>query len=138
MIGKGNVAGLRHRFGDLCYWHRTAGCRARSGGEGIHAVAIAQGTASSVRSPDHFHELGNLAPLFGSVACDDRLLDAMAYVIAQDFLFGASQRGTHGRDLGDDIDAVSILFEHPGKAADLAFDSIEPSEAGRLDIFAHA
>ena len=46
--------------------------------------------ASSVRSPDHFHELGNLAPLFGSVACDDRLLDAMADVIAQDFLFGAS------------------------------------------------
>jgi hypothetical protein len=46
--------------------------------------------ASSVRSPDHFHKLGNLTPLLGSVACDDRLLDAMAYVIAQDFLFGAS------------------------------------------------
>jgi hypothetical protein len=104
----------------------------------IHGVALAAGTASSVRSPDHFHEFGNLAPLFGSVACDDRRLDAMAYVIAQDFLFGAAQRGTHRRDLGNDIDAVSILFEHPGKATHLAFDSIEPPEAGRLDILAHA
>jgi hypothetical protein len=101
-------------------------------------LMTASAAASSVRSTDHVHELGNLASLLGSAAGEDRLLDAMAHVIAQNFLFRTPQRGTYCRDLGDDIDAISILFEHPGQATDLAFDPVEPSEAGRLDILAHA
>ena len=33
-----------------------------------------------------------------------------------------------GGDLGEDVDAVFVLVNHPGDAADLPFDPLEPAE----------
>lgn len=93
---------------------------------------------SAVGATDHAHELGDLAPLLGLIARGDGALDAMGNVIAQNFLLGAPQGCAHRRNLRDDVDAVTIVLDHPGKAADLAFDTFEPLEGGRLDIAAHA
>jgi hypothetical protein len=43
-------------------------------------------------------------------------------VIPQHFFLDAPERGTHGRDLSDYIDAVAVLVDHFGEAADLALD----------------
>src|SRR6266568_7874086 len=77
-----------------------------------------------------FHQFGNLSPLFGAIARDDRILDTMSDMIAQDFFLRASKRRTHRGDLrnGDlrnDVDAIPIFFDHPSETANLAFDPIE-------------
>jgi hypothetical protein len=38
---------------------------------------------------------------------------------------------------GDDVDAVAVLVDHLGEAADLALDPAEAFLAGYLDVFSH-
>ena len=64
--------------------------------------------------------------------------DAGGDVIAQDDIFHAGERRPHGGDLGDDVDAVAILVEHPCHAAHLTFDPVEAFPARRLDVLSHA
>src|SRR6202011_5968591 len=47
------------------------------------------------------------------------------------------QRGPHRRNLRDDIDAVTVVVDHFGQAADLAFDPAQPFLTGCLDVFSH-
>src|SRR4029077_3447049 len=47
---------------------------------------------SSVRAAYDRHQLFDLTPLVGLVARSNRMLDAMAHVIAEDFLFQPAQR----------------------------------------------
>jgi hypothetical protein len=82
----------------------------------------------AIGATDHFHQLGDLAALLGLVAGGDCAFDAMGDMIAQDDFFRASQRRTHGRDLGDDIDAIAIVLDHPPKATDLTLNAFEPLE----------
>jgi hypothetical protein len=91
-----------------------------------------------VRSTYHRHQFRYLFPLIGLVTAGDRVFDAMRHVVPQHFLLDAPQRGAHGRDLRDDIDAVAILVNHFGQTADLAFDTAEAFLAGCLDVFSHA
>jgi hypothetical protein len=86
---------------------------------------------------DDFHQLGNLTPLFGSIARAYRVLDAMADVITQDFFFYSPKRRTDGRNLYNDVDAVPAFYDHARKAAHLAFDPVEPFETGVLDVLTH-
>src|SRR6266702_7150746 len=72
-----------------------------------------------------FHQFGNLSPLFGAIARDDRILDTMSDMIAQDFFLRASKRRTHRGDLRNDVDAIPIFFDHPGETANLAFDPVK-------------
>jgi hypothetical protein len=84
------------------------------------------------------HQLRYLCPLIGLVAAGDRVLDAMRHVILQHFLLDTPQCGPHRRDLRDDIDAVAVLVDHLGQAADLALDPAEAFLTGCLDVFSHA
>jgi hypothetical protein len=101
-------------------------------------VTTSPGHALAIGAGDDVHQLRDLLALIGAVAGDDRVLDAMGDVIAQDLLLGAPQRGAHRRDLRDDVDAVAVVLDHAGEAADLPLDPVEPLETGRLDILAHA
>ena len=83
------------------------------------------------------HQFGNLTPLLGAIARDDRILDAMTDMVAQDFFLRASQGCPYRGNLRDDVDAIPIFFDHPGKAADLACDPVEPLKTGLLDVLAH-
>jgi hypothetical protein len=83
------------------------------------------------------HQFGNLTPLFGAIARDDRMFDAMSDMVAQDFLLRTSQGCSYCGNLRDDVDAISIFFDHPGETANLAGDPVEPLKTGLLDVFAH-
>ena len=91
-----------------------------------------------VGAADDIHQLRDLAPLIDLVTGSDRMLDAMSDVVAQNLLLGASQCRAHGGDLGDNVNAVAVILDHAGEAADLAFDPAEPSKAGVLDLAFHA
>jgi hypothetical protein len=91
-----------------------------------------------VGAADHGHQFGDLFPLIRLVAAGDRVLDAMRHVIPQHFLLDPPQRGPHRRYLRDDIDAVAVLVDHFGEAADLALDPAETLLTGCLDVFSHA
>jgi len=62
----------------------------------------------------------------------------MRHVIPEHFFLDAAERGAHGRDLRDDIDAITILVNHFGQAANLALDPAQAFLAGCLDVFSHA
>jgi len=81
--------------------------------------------ALAVRPSQNVHDFGNLLALFAFVAAGYGVLDAMADMIAEDFLFGTAQRGAHGGNLGDDIDAVAVLLDHADNAADLALNAVQ-------------
>ena len=49
----------------------------------------------AVCSPQNVHDFGNLFALFVFVAAGDGVFDAVAHMIAEDFLFGAAQRRPH-------------------------------------------
>ena len=65
------------------------------------------------------------------------MLDAMRDVIAQHLLLDPAQRGADRGNLRDDVDAIAILLDHAGEPPHLAFDSLEPLQARRLDLAAH-
>jgi hypothetical protein len=65
----------------------------------------------------HFHEFSDLSPLLGSIARDDRILDATSDMVAQDFFLHASKRCPDRGNLRDDVDAIAILFDHANKTA---------------------
>jgi hypothetical protein len=65
------------------------------------------------------------------------MLDAMAHVIPEDFLFDSPQSRAHSGDLRNDIDAVSVFINHSRQTPHLAFDSVETFFAGRLDVTSH-
>jgi P-type Cu+ transporter len=65
------------------------------------------------------------------------MLDAMGDVVAQNFLLDPAQCGFRRRDLRHHVDAIAVVLDHPGKTADLAFNSLQPFQAGRLDLAAH-
>src|SRR5712671_5543504 len=91
----------------------------------------------SVGAANHIHEFGDLAALIGLVAGGDRMLDAVGDVVAQDFLLDPAQRGFCRRDLRHHVDAIAVVRDHPGETADLALNSLQPFQAGRLDLVAH-
>lgn len=93
---------------------------------------------SPVRPPDDLHEFLDLTPLIGPVARGNGVLDAVADVVPEDFFLQSPQGGTNGADLGHDIDAVAVLVQHAGEAADLTFDPTEPLLARSLDVISHA
>jgi hypothetical protein len=58
-------------------------------------------------------------------------------VIPEYLFLDAPERGPHGRDLRDDIDAIAILVDHPEEASNLALDPAQTLLTGRLDVFSH-
>src|SRR5262245_4092583 len=93
----------------------------------------------STRGPaQNIEKLCNLATLFAGVAADNRMLDAMRDVLTKHLFLDASKRRAHGRNLGDDVDAVAVFLEHAGKTAHLALDPAQPFKAGGLAMLAHS
>src|ERR1700723_2664889 len=92
---------------------------------------------SPLGAADHIHQFSNLAALIGLVAGHDSVLDAMGDMVAQDLLLNTAQCRFRRRDLGDDVDTIAIVLDHARKPADLALDSFQPFQAGRLDLLAH-
>ena len=81
--------------------------------------SLAVGTTNDV------YQFRYLLTLIDFVAACNRVFDAMRDVILQHFFLDAAERGTNRGNLRDDIDAVTIVFDHFKQAADLAFDTAQ-------------
>ena len=55
----------------------------------------------------------------------DRVAHAVGDVILEQLRADLLERGLDGRDLGQDVDAVAILVDHPLDAAHLPFDPVQ-------------
>src|SRR6202050_692465 len=62
----------------------------------------------------------------------------MRDMVAKNLLLRAPERGTHGGELRDDIDAITVVLDHARQPAHLAFDAFEALEHRRLGIRSHA
>jgi YHS domain-containing protein len=91
----------------------------------------------SVRPANHGYQFRYLFPLIGLVAACDRVFDAMGQVVSEHFFLDAPKRGPDRQDLGDNIDAIAVLVDHFGQAANLALDPAQAFSTGRLDVFSH-
>jgi hypothetical protein len=67
------------------------------------------------------YELIALGPL-----CPVSPRNAIAYVVLEQTHRNAFERAVGGRDLGQDVDAVAVLFNHALQAPDLALDPSQP------------
>src|SRR4249919_3701756 len=63
-----------------------------------------------------------------AVATGGRAGDAMVQVLVEQFDADALQGLADRGDLGQHIDAVRVVLDHPRQAADLPFDAAEPGE----------
>jgi hypothetical protein len=104
-------------------------------------VDFAQVPVTALRLPicpaDNFHQFSDLAALIGFVVAADRVFHAIGHVIPENFLLDTAQSRPDRGDLGDDIDAVTVLVDHLREAANLAFDTVQPFLTRRLDVFSH-
>lgn len=66
------------------------------------------------------------------------MLDTVSDMVLQDLLLQTPERRPHRCDLCDNIDAIAIFLNHPGKPADLPFYSVEPLCGLCLDVQTHA
>jgi len=89
-------------------------------------------------SAENFHDLSQFLALILLVTAGNRVLNAMRDVVTENLFLGAPKCCPDRRNLGDDVDAIAILVDHPGEASNLAFDTIEPSSHGRLCFILHA
>src|SRR5690625_632437 len=58
--------------------------------------------------------------------------DAVTEVIVQQTQCDVFECAGQGRDLGEDVDAVDVFFDHAGDPAGLALDPLEPAEVAGL------
>ena len=79
---------------------------------------------SVFRSAQHAGEFSHFAPLLGFVAGCDCPFDAMRDMVGEDFFLGATQCSADRRELGHDVNAIAVIFDHAGKAPNLTFDPL--------------
>lgn len=91
-----------------------------------------------IAAPQNIQDFTDFLALILFISVCDGVFNAVTYVITQNFLFGAPERGANCGNLCDDVNAVAVLFNHPGKTADLALDSIEPFLHSGFYICLHA
>ena len=66
------------------------------------------------------------------------MLHAMGDMIAKNMFLETSQGRAYRPDLGDDVDAITVIFDHSGNAAHLTLDAIEPFRGCLLDVVSHS
>src|SRR5207244_7897314 len=105
--------------------------RSRSRSGSARSRRTRRGSASSARSAgagealDSLEELLGLRVRVGLVAGGEGAGHAVADVLVEDPEGERFEGGVDGGDLGEDVDAVAVLLDHPLDAADLAFDAVE-------------
>jgi hypothetical protein len=71
---------------------------------------------------------GAVLALLAQIAADDGAFDAMAEVILQHLGLDPRQRRANRLQLGQDVDAIAVLFHHPGDTTHLALDAAQAVE----------
>jgi Cu+-exporting ATPase len=85
----------------------------------------------------HFQKFVDLDQAVALAAAMEGIGHAMLQVVGERLLLDAVERGAHGADLGQHVDAVTVLFDHASDPAHLTFDAGQPSELGFLQFVIH-
>ena len=93
----------------------------------IRTIPAPRVMSSSRHAADGRDQFLDLALLVDWISGGEGMRHAMRDMVAQHFALHLVERGADGADLGQDVHAVSVVFYHAQKAADLALD---PPEAG--------
>ena len=91
---------------------------------GEHSVGSL--TILAICSTYDSHKFFNLAALLRFASRGYGVLNAMTDMIAKNFLLQPSQSRAYSRNLGDDVDAITVLLHHSGEPTNLA---LNPREA---------
>jgi hypothetical protein len=83
---------------------------------------------------DGFQQLIEHCFGFGFLSATQRFGGAVMQVIAHEISCDASQSFLHAGDLGDDVGAVAIFFDHFLQAANLAFDAAQTLEVSGFQL----
>jgi len=92
----------------------------------------------TVCASQNVHDFGDLPALLMLVAARDGVFDAMAHMVSHDFLLGAAERPAHGRNLGDNVNAVTVFFNHADDTADLTLNSAQPFQDRGFCFISHS
>src|SRR5216683_2600530 len=84
------------------------------------------GRPSAAATVQHFQKLVDLGLPVAFAASMKGMRHAMLQVVAQRLLLDLVERRAHGADLGQHVDAVTLLLDHARHAAHLAFDAAKP------------
>src|SRR5918994_2288747 len=111
--------------------HRSSLRRRRTASSGSYRQIRRRrepGRPPGIRSAaqDPVHHLEQLVDLGLAAAGLDLVADAAADVAVEQAERDLVDGGLDGRDLGDHVDAVLVLVDHAGHAADLALDAAQP------------
>jgi hypothetical protein len=82
-------------------------------------------------------QFGHLPALLLGISGTDSVLDAVSHVILKDLLFDPAQGRTDGRNLSYDVNAVTILLQHPRQTTNLALDPGEAPQALGFGLVLH-
>src|SRR5262245_3141965 len=94
--------------------------------------------ASSRALLQHLQQLVDLLELLLGLAAADGVVDAMLDMVLEHLVLYLLEGGAHGLQLGEDVDAVALLIDHPLDAAHLAFDAAQARAAGCLCLRLHS
>src|SRR4029078_9614292 len=83
-------------------------------------------SACACKALDCFHELLALRGRFLRVPRGERIRHAVVHMVVQHPERQALERGVHRCDLGEDVDAITVLLDHPLDSPHLTFDAMEP------------
>ena len=86
---------------------------------------------------EHFKDLVDLDLPVLVAAGVESVRDAVLQMIDQRRLLNFVEGSTHGADLRQHVDAVTLLLDHARHAAHLAFDPAEAGELGFLEFPVH-
>jgi hypothetical protein len=92
----------------------------------------------SVTASQNIDDFRYFFSLLGLVPARDCVFDAVADMIAKNFLFSATKRRSHGRNLRHYVNAVTILVNHARQASHLPFNAIETFLDGSFGFCMHA
>lgn len=80
---------------------------------------------STRRPAKHVYQFSNFFPLIGFATAIDGVFNAVGDVVMQNRFLNAPQSRSDGCNLCDDVDAVTVVFDHPRQTAHLSFDAAQ-------------
>src|SRR5829696_509687 len=103
---------------------RIATQRARTTAPAVRYFGI--GLLRAREAVDGFEELTALLRCDVRVARLEGARDAVVHVLVEDLERDALEGSRGGRDLGEDVDAVALVLDHPLDPAHLSLDPVQP------------
>ena len=86
---------------------------------------------------ENVEQFGDFSALVVLITAQDRIFDVMFHMVLENLILDLPDGRGDRADLGQDVDAVALVLDHAGDAANLAFDTVQPGQAGFMGRVLH-